>query len=91
MNIAINRSCGLTRGAYAATLLACLALSACKTTESLTRVSPPAPDSLPPATTYQPRIEEDSRYITHVEQMARRRGVLVKWVNKPHKRTVDQD
>ena len=42
------------------------------------------------ATTYQPRIEEDARYVAYVENMARRRGVIVRWVNKPVKRHVDE-
>ena len=38
----------------------------------------------------RPRIEEDTAYVAYVENMARIRGITVRWVNKPVKRHVDQ-
>lgn len=86
MNVVFN-----TSWKAAALLLAlCLPLTACKTTESagLANQTPEA-KPLPPATTYQPRIEENEAYVAYVQQVARRRGILVRWVNKPVKRKVD--
>jgi len=54
--------------------------------------SAPAAQSAPrPGTPYLPRIETDEAYVSHVENVARRRGVTVRWVNKPVKRKVDQE
>ncbi len=71
--------------------IASLALSGCKTTEQAA-MSKPAPDAVAtkPGTTYAPRIVEDTAYISYVQRLALRRGVYVRWVNKPHKRIVDQ-
>lgn len=68
-------------------LFALLALPGCKTTESA-YVPPAKPAQV--GTQYQPRIEEDKAYVSYVEGVARRRGVTVRWVNKPVKRHVDQ-
>lgn len=44
-----------------------------------------------PARVMQPgevRVERDAAYIAYVERTARRRGILVQWVNPPTKRIV---
>lgn len=73
--------------------VAAVFLPGCRTMdESATAAPPPARVQSAPtqaATTYQPRIEEDARYVAYVENMARRRGIIVRWVNKPVKRHVD--
>ncbi len=70
-------------------LAAGLSLSSCRTMdESAAYV--PASKPVAVATTYQPRIEENAAYVSYVESVARRRGVAVRWVNKPVKRHVDQ-
>jgi hypothetical protein len=70
---------------------AALSLSGCKTTESAVMTKPSADIAAEkPGTTYDPRIVEDSAYISHVQRMALRRGVYLRWVNKPQKRIVDQ-
>lgn len=74
-------------------VIAVLSLSGCRTMDDSASATPPASVQTAPAqtaTTYQPRIEEDARYVAHVENMARRRGVIVRWVNKPVKRHVDE-
>lgn len=69
--------------------IAALSLPGCRTMDdSASATPPPAPAQT--ATTYQPRIEEDARYVAYIENMARRRGVIVRWVNKPVKRHVDE-
>jgi hypothetical protein len=69
---------------------AVLSLPGCRTMDDSASATPPARvQTAQAATTYQPRIEEDARYVAHVENMARRRGVIVRWVNKPVKRHVD--
>lgn len=73
--------------------VAAVFLPGCRTMDESAAVTPPpariqtAPAQA--ATTYQPRIEEDARYVAYVENMARRRGIIVRWVNKPVKRHVD--
>ncbi len=71
--------------------IAALALPGCKTTEQAA-MSKPVPESavVKPGTTYAPRIVEDSVYISRVQRLALSRGVYVRWINKPHKRVVDQ-
>lgn len=52
-------------------------LAACSTSGSVARApSPPAPGTL----------TADEAYIAQVEQIARRRGIEVQWVNVPSKR-----
>lgn len=69
--------------------LAALSLSGCKTTESAAMaLSDDAAHKT--GTPYDPRIEVDAEYVSHVQKLALRRGVYVRWVNKPHKRVVDQ-
>lgn len=70
-------------------MLAGLALAGCKTMDH-SAYQPPPPKQAAPGTTYQPRIEEDTAYVAYVENMARIRGITVRWVNKPVKRHVDQ-
>lgn len=70
-------------------LAAGLSLSGCKTMDESAAYAP-ASKSVAVATTYQPRIEENAAYVSYVEGVARRRGVTVRWVNKPVKRHVDQ-
>lgn len=73
----------------AAVALAVLSLSGCKTTESAAMAQ--ADDTAhKTGTTYDPRIEVDAAYVSQVQKLAMRRGVYVRWVNKPHKRIVDQ-
>lgn len=68
---------------------AALSLAGCRTTGDSAYVPPP--EAAPPvATTFTPRIETDDAYVAYVESVARRRGVLVQWVNKPQKRKVDR-
>jgi hypothetical protein len=68
-----------------------LTLSGCKTTEQAAMATPVNDVAIQkPGTTYDPRIVEDSAYISYVQRLALRRGVYVRWVNKPHKRVVDQ-
>ena len=68
---------------------AVLSLPGCQTTGGSAYVPPPK--AAPPvATTFSPRIETDETYVAYVESVARRRGVLVQWVNKPQKRKVDR-
>jgi hypothetical protein len=79
--------------------IAALSLPGCRTMDDSASATPPparvqtaSAQTVPAqtATTYQPRIEEDARYVAYVENMARRRGVIVRWVNKPVKRHVDE-
>ena len=72
-----------------AVAMAVLSLSGCKTTES-SAMTQAAPSEQKPGTTYDPRIEVDAEYVSHVQKLAMRRGVFVRWVNKPHKRIVEQ-
>jgi hypothetical protein len=69
--------------------VAALSLSGCKTMNDSAYVPPPRAQPLV-STTYAPRIETDEAYVAYVESVARRRGVLVQWVNKPQKRKVDR-
>jgi pectin methylesterase-like acyl-CoA thioesterase len=69
-------------------LFAGLALAGCKTMDH--SAYQPPPKAVAPGTTYQPRIEEDTAYVAYVENMARIRGITVRWVNKPVKRHADQ-
>jgi hypothetical protein len=69
--------------------IAALSLPGCRTMDD-SALATPSPAPAQTATTYQPRIEEDARYVAYVENMARRRGVIVRWVNKPVKRHVDE-
>jgi hypothetical protein len=69
--------------------IAAVSLPGCKTMDDSAALTPPATRAQP-ATTYQPYIEEDAKYVAYVENMARRRGVIVRWVNKPVKRHVDE-
>lgn len=79
------RSCAI----LAAVAVAVLSLPGCRTTGDSAYVPPP--EAAPPvATTFTPRIETDDAYVAYVESVARRRGVLVQWVNKPQKRKVDR-
>lgn len=71
-------------------LVAGLSLSGCKTMEGSSAVAPAAKPASP-GTQYAPRIEENDAYVAQVESMARRRGLTVRWVNKPVKRHVDQE
>ena len=73
----------------AAAALAALSLSGCKTTESAA-IARPDDTAHKAGTTYDPRIEVDAAYVSQVQKLAMRRGVYVRWVNKPHKRVVDQ-
>lgn len=68
--------------------VAAVSLSGCRTMDESAAATPP-PARVQTATTYQPRIEENARYVAYVENMARRRGIIVRWVNKPVKRHVD--
>jgi hypothetical protein len=70
--------------------VAAASLPGCKTMGDSAAFTPPASRTAQPATTYQPRIEEDAKYVAYVESMARRRGLIVRWVNKPVKRHVDE-
>lgn len=81
---ASTKSCAILAVAAAASL------SGCKTTGDSAYVPPPPKPSPPVATTFTPRIETDDAYVAYVESVARRRGVLVQWVNKPQKRKVDR-
>lgn len=73
-----------------AVLLAALSFSGCKTMDD-SALAPPGVKPVSPGTQYAPRIEENAAYIAHVESMARRRGVSVRWVHKPVKRHVDRE
>jgi hypothetical protein len=68
---------------------AAVSLPGCKTMDESAYV-PPSKAAPPVATTFTPRIETDEAYVAYVESVARRRGVLVQWVNKPQKRKVDR-
>lgn len=70
-------------------LAAGLSLSGCQTTSEYARQAPAA-KPMSPGTTYAPQIEENTEYMAYIESMARRRGVTVRWVNKPVKRHVDE-
>lgn len=70
--------------------LAALSLSGCKTTGSAA-MARPDDAAQKTGTTYDPRIEVDAAYVSQVQKLAMRRGVYVRWVNKPHKRIVDQN
>jgi hypothetical protein len=69
-------------------LVAGLSLSGCRTMEESSAVAPAAKPALP-GTMYAPRIEDNAAYVSYVENMARRRGVTVRWVHKPAKRHID--
>ncbi len=72
-------------------LIAGLSLPGCRTMEGSSAVAAaPAAKPAVPGTQYAPRIEENTAYVSYVESVARRRGVTVRWVNKPVKRHVDQ-
>jgi hypothetical protein len=85
--VAMNARTLNVRMSVSIVLFALLVLPGCKTTES---AYVPAAKPAQVGTQYQPRIEEDKAYVTYVESVARRRGVMVRWVNKPVKRHVDQ-
>ncbi len=70
-------------------LAAALALPGCRTTDESARYVPAA-KPVAHGSTYDPRIVENAEYVAYVEQVARRRGVTVRWVNKPVKRHVDE-
>jgi hypothetical protein len=97
----MNRMLTKTELCAVALAIALLPLSGCKTTESAMTAAPAQAERVQTAiqpvaaqpkagTTYDPRIVEDDKYISYVERLALRRGVNVRWVNKPHKRVVDQ-
>ncbi len=65
-----------------------LSLPGYRTTDGSAYV--PAAKPAAPGSTYDPRIEENAEYVAYVQSVARRRGVTVRWVNKPVKRRVDQ-
>ena len=69
-------------------LAAALSLPGCRTTDGSAYV--PAAKPAASGSTYDPRIEENAEYVAYVQSVARRRGVTVRWVNKPVKRRVDQ-
>lgn len=58
-------------------------LAACASTQHT--VSQPSPPAARPGS-----ISNDSAYIARVEQIARRRGIQVTWVNPPGKRVADR-
>lgn len=60
--------------------LAVLGLSACAGMETRSANAPQREPSL---------IDQDSDYVGYVEEVARRRGVEVNWVNPPTKRELD--
>lgn len=60
-----------------------LILAGCATSGSTASVAPAA---APQAS--GDRIEQDSAYVQRVEQIAKRRGIGVTWVNPPVKRRV---
>ncbi len=66
-------------------LAAGLSLSGCTTTGETAQFVPAA-KPVPPGSTYAPQIVENAEYMAYVENVARRRGVNVHWVNKPVKR-----
>ena len=70
-------------------LAAAVSLPGCRTTDSSARYVPVA-EPVTPGSTYEPRIEENAEYVAYVQSVARRRGVTVRWVNKPVKRHVDR-
>ena len=63
--------------------VATLGLSACAGTHGVSRAAPPV-ESRPGA------ITNDGAYIARVEQVARRRGIEVQWVNPPTKRVASR-
>lgn len=68
--------------------LSLLGLPACQTTAGKSAAATIKP-SHPSASMSQPRIEDDLEYIAYVERVARRRGLILQWVNKPQKRIAD--
>lgn len=60
-----------------------LGLAACASTQHAVSQAPP-PAAKPGS------ITSDAAYIARVEQIARRRGIEVKWVNPPTKRVASQ-
>jgi hypothetical protein len=69
---------------FAAVGAAVAALSACASTHTqLAKAPAPAPAQHEPGT-----LIEDTVYMGRVEHIARSRGVRVRWVNPPLKRTV---
>jgi aspartyl aminopeptidase len=79
---ASTKSCAILAAAV-------LSLSGCRSMGD-SAYAPPPKAAPPVATTFNPRIETDEAYVAYVESVARRRGVLVQWVNKPQKRKVDR-
>jgi hypothetical protein len=65
-------------------LIACLPLSACKTTESA--YTPSAAKSYAASRGNTPRFEENQAYIEYVQRNAVSRGIDLVWINKPYKR-----
>ena len=68
-----------------APLLAMAGLAACASTQSSVASSPPS--GMERATVVRTTMATDGEYVARVEQIARRRGILVQWVNPPIKRT----
>lgn len=62
-------------------LLSIFLLASCAGTHEIARSTAPA--AVPAPATL---ISEDDRYMALVEEIAKRRGVQVVWVNKPHKK-----
>lgn len=67
-----------------ASLLAVAGLAACASTRSPVATAPPSGfEGTTPARTV---VATDAEYVARVEHIARRRGILVQWVNPPIKR-----
>lgn len=75
---------GLLRCCFSAA--AFLGLAACTSTGP---TSPEPSASAAPAGRYQ--ADMDAEYVAVVEHFARRRGIVVKWVNPPPRRAVDAE
>ena len=71
-----------TRPQWAVLSIALIGLSACASTQHVaTRVQPEA---------RRGTITGDSEYVARVEQIARRRGIEVKWINPPVRRVASR-
>lgn len=72
----------MPRLALVAIALSAVALTGCATTAESTAAAPP------PADTGAQTVTQDHAYMQQVEQIARRRGIGVTWINPPIKRKV---
>ncbi|MFC3551104.1 hypothetical protein ACFOLC_08730 [Lysobacter cavernae] len=75
----MNASCRMA----VLSLVSVLGLAACAGTQQMTVADPPGVQIV--------SMDDDAAYVARVEQLARRRGVEVVWVNPPRQALAVQD